>query len=174
MAFKTFKSDKLRDTNSSCLLCAGLAMAPVRYRHQLPLSQPAWLLQPHHKYLLQFSTGRSSNPTFFQVPPFKTNQNYHYSSSSNPGTGSAPQYQSIPMASSCSWHRSLPNTFDAVTPFPDPFATSLPAPHFSLTLLSSFSHEWKTSSRTEISVHLVNLKSSRVSDFQNKSQWMLK
>lgn len=178
MAFKTFKSDKLRHMNGSCLLCAGLR--PCELFTLFPShSEPAWLLQPQNELLLQFSAGRSSNPTFWQVLPFKTNQIHHYSSPSNPGTGKCP---SNTTASPCPpppvWHGSLPNTFDAVTPFPWSLCHFSSLPHFSCVHFS-FScpmggRQTEICSRAEISVHRENLKSSRISTFQNKSQWMLK
>lgn len=74
--------NKLKGMNHSHLLCAGskpfkrLPSAP-----SLPAAaEPAGLLQSQHKLLFWFSAQRSSNPTFLQVPPFKTNGTHHYSS----------------------------------------------------------------------------------------------
>lgn len=65
-------------------------------------SEPAWLLQPQQELLLQVSTGRSSNPTFWQVPPFKTNKPITSHPPQTLVQANAPQYNSIPMTSSSS------------------------------------------------------------------------
>lgn len=83
--------DKLKDMNDSRLLCADITCKILPSAPSFPAAaEPAWLLQSLHELLLQFSTQGSSNPTFLQVPPFKTNRFHHYSSSSKLATGECP------------------------------------------------------------------------------------
>lgn len=90
MAFKTSKSDQLRDMNSSCLLCVG--SRPCEVLPSAP-SFPATVSLPGC-----FSPSMNSCSSFLQeeveIQPFGrfflSKQTHRYSSSSNPGTGKCP------------------------------------------------------------------------------------
>lgn len=65
-------------------LCSNETWWDITISSLLPAAaETAWLLWSHHKLLLQFSAQRSSNLTFLQVPPFKTNRTHHHLSSQN-------------------------------------------------------------------------------------------
>lgn len=172
--------DKLKDMKDSRLLCAG--SRPWKILPSAPsfpaAAEPAWLLRSQHKLLLQFSAQRSSNPTFLQVPPFKTKRTHHYSSSSKLATGECPATQRQPHDLLLRFGTGVCKHIwccDSFLPIPLPFL--FPAPLFSLTSLFWLSHGRKTNwnmlqSWNYSSLHGFEIKQNI--DFPKNFQWMLK
>lgn len=108
---------------------------PVRHGHQLPLSQAQWAC------LAASAPAGTLAPVFYRRK-FKSNllaSSSFQNKQTNPSLPILlkPWHRQVPLNTTASpwppppvWPWSLPNTLDAVTPFPNSFATSLSCPTF--------------------------------------------